>query len=650
MPAFKKFGDGDQIDNVLILQPRYELSSGSSGWHGSPDANELIDGNSISLYGGLRRGPERPVTSIEYQSNYPNAFQTGNPRRGNPLTASVRMVWMTDEELNLSERTDTRWGREHWGTVQRLYQDYYAIDPDYVTGTYDHYCVFFQRDSRNIVGLIGPAAEQGLVQFDQISFPSGSWTVESWIKPLTTSSLSNDFTIASMNRSLWFGITGSTGRLMFSSSVGNFTSSFGPPKDRWSHVVLKYDSTSQTGSFRIDLLDAGTFVRTPMAAPSNYTASFTVGGMWSGTVAINSEFIYQNGPYWGTEWNGLPARSFHGMMGETRFWKTHRTDVQLSSSWNRPLIATEATGAFYSLRFNEGPLFDFGLGDTLSTPSVGSGTFNQGANTSYGVFTTTPAQYAYLASFDDRVGPVWLPNDNTRFITPKRFHDPGIAQYINQYLDENGSLLPDTSLPFRRAGIDRVHRMLVIAVPSAFYGRQIVPDSVKLVCEAYSSGSWGLQRTLIDDGRGGLFVSGSMSAGTDEDYRGVEWNKVGNVFYGEGLIVIKEPSLLDFGRTDGAYSDADLTFQLSFRGDTRIPVKTLMCRIDHGEFNATQNETFYDVDEDGTWDRRFVSGNVRVTTVGVYNSDRELVGVARLADPVRLRPRDRINIKLRMDF
>jgi hypothetical protein len=193
--------------------------------------------------------------------------------------------------------------------------------------------------------------------------------------------------------------------------------------------------------------------------------------------------------------------------------------------------------------------------------------------------------------------------------------------------------------------------MLVVDVPSAFYGRQIVPGSVRMTCRAFED--FGLVRTLVDDGRGGLYVSGSACSSSLEDreeYAGVGWNKVGNVFYGEGLVVVRDPSLLDFGRTDGAFVDPTSTFSLSFRGDSRIPVKTLMCRIDHGEFNCTSNPTFFVTGSAGERLRRHVSGSIHATTVGIYNSDRELVAVARLVDPVRIRARDRLNIKLRLDF
>jgi hypothetical protein len=370
------------------------------------------------------------------------------------------------------------------------------------------------------------------------------------------------------------------------------------------------------------------------------------------------------------------------------------------------------------------------------------------------------SDFGVMYSFDDRPGPGWHPNDNTLFYVPKQLAP---------------TVMSGTGWGPQRS--DDVSRMLVLTVPAGMYGRRITPNSVKITDNAFSDGPYGLIRTLIDDGRGGLFLSGSAvsssldigdpgvvasgsytsstssivfeAQGTgpswdgigvtstvfgvfgDPDfhinetdpfniiltvpcefdgvtpsstfwdlytfiasssdymqsrsiegnygdltglatwtlaggqfgtstvppvrrptpYRGVEWNKVGNVFYDEGIVVIKDPSLLDFGASWPSYSNDDHNIlEFSFRGDSRIPVKTMMCRIDRGDLNASLNKTFWTEEEDGDRVRRHPSGSMYVTTVGIYNSDHELVGVARLAEPLRVRPRDRMNVKLRLDF
>lgn len=588
MPAFKKFGPGDQIDNVLVLEPKYDLVSGSNGWRGSPEGSA-----SLHLYGGARRQAGTGIfQSIEYQSHNPIARQIGNPVRSFPLTSSVNLVWVTDETLNLSERTPTRWGEEHWDTVMRLYQDYVWRDPDYVTASYDYYAVYFQGGSTNIIVDRTINGSNGVPA-------TASFTLESWAKPFTTASAGRDFTLQSMNRSFWFGLTGSTGRLTLSSSFGAVTSSFGPDIRRWNHMAVRFDAATLTGTFYINLEHAGDFALA--AVLPDVTSSAT---MW--TVGNRANAFPET-----TLTSGTSIDSFHGMVGESRYWGYARTWAEISSSHSSRLTGTLATAPIAYLKLNEGPQRLLG--------TLGSGALD--------VARLAQGQTHHSATLNgfNRAGPVWLPNDNVGF-------------------------RPDKT--FARAD-EAIRRFLVLDVPTAFSGRQISPNSLRMECRAHSAATHGLVRVIVDDGRGGLYISGSVcssSLSDREDYSGVGWNKIGNIFYAEGLAVIKDPSLLDFGRDDGSTAHASDSFQLSFRGTTMVPVKTLMCRVDRGELNASANPTFATIEEDGIRTRSQPSGSLRVTTVGVYNKDRELVAVARLADPVRVRPRDRLNIKLRFDF
>jgi hypothetical protein len=608
MPAFKRFGPGDQIDNVLILHPEYTLVSGSQGWRGSPEGSA-----SLSLYGGARRRQSGVFSQIEYQSFAPNVNQTGNPKRGLPMTASVSLAYVTDEPLNFSQVTPQRWGEEHWDVLQRLYQDYYALDPDYVTSSYDYYCVYFRGSSKNRVSTVTNAVF------------SGSFTMEAWVKPFATSS-QDFYAVISMAdggfaAGLALGITGSNGTLRLRGNNGSVTSSVGVPIRRWNHVACVFQDTTGlsagTASLYLNQVLVG-------SAPLSYVAStlYSIGSVDDGGLTI--------GP-------GVAGQSFDGLIGDARIWSTARSSAEIEDTLDRQLTSAEEAQSFSYFSPREGPLltslFEHGgsapnplLPQTQGSASADLGARAQGFDSIY-----------EFVGFDDRVGPVWHPNDNVLFSPRKRLNGASFAY------DLGGSPFTGAFAPLRRA--------LVVDVPSAFYGRQIAPGSVRMVDRAFEQ--FGLVRTIVDDGRGGLYISGSVCSSSleaREDYAGVVWNKVGNVFYGEGLIVIRDPSLLDFGRTDGAFIDATSTFSLTFRGDSRIPVKTLMCRVDHGEFNCSTNPTFFTTGSAGERLRRHPSGTIRVSTVGLYNSDRELVGVARLADPVRIRSRDRINIRIRMDF
>lgn len=625
MTAFKRFEPEDQLDNVIILEPRYDLASGSNGWRGSPEG-----GSSLNLYGGV--GRSGIVNSWRYDPVAPVDALFGQHVR-TKLTASVKSIWMTDEQLPAGQVTDTRWGEEHWDVVQGLYSYYSDLDPDFVTSSYDYYSVYFNKDSRNIVAFArGDVGISGA--------PSGSWTIESWIKPFQTASLTNDFTIVSMNGWVWFGITGSSGLLVVSSSHATATSSFGPPVNRWSHVAATFDSVTASGTFAIDGVAAGSYSLASALVPGNsLTASITFGNVYGGAIVIHQERPFDDGG------SGSLRRSFHGLMGETRFWNYQRSAAQLSASMRSQISESDYSGTLAAAKFTEGPLALFSYGNELfNAPRNGSGTADLtmlDRLSAYQAVVGSP--YGWLGSFEDRPGPMWHPNDNVSFYPAKSLAGPPFSGNLEQLFIDDGSGFQ------HYFGIERVRRLSVIDIPSAFYGRRIVPGSVSMTCRAFSSSSHGLVRTLVDDSRGNLFISSSVSSGTDESYRGVEWNKVGNVFYSEGIIVIKDPALLDFGRTDGASAHLNDTLQLSFSGDSRVPVKTLMCRMDRGEFNCTSNSTFYTLDDEARV-KRHPSGSTWVSSVGVYDADRRLVGVAKLAQPIRKRPQDRITVKIRCDF
>lgn len=500
---------------------------------------------------------------------------------------------MTNEDIPISQRNSERWGYEHWKTVEGLYRYYKRRDPDYVTGSYDFYTLYFHPSSRNVV--LAPLHPDAV---------TSSFTIESWVKPFSAASALN--TVQSVNRKYWFGITGSNGTLTLSGAFGAVTSSVPVPIGRWSHVAYAYDSSSGQGTLYIDTVPVGGGSHGALLSPS-YTASLAIGAV-TGSSSGNSE-DYQSNAHGGTA-----GTAFHGLIGETRVWGVCLTQQQLSGTHNVRLTGSIVGSPISCLQLNDGPLTQ-----AASYVAHGSGVLDCALYEREGV-AGFPA--GRLNAFDDRIGPVWMPNDNVRFYPTK--------QLVQQ--------------PISRA--------LVLSVPSGMFGRQIKRGSVRVTDNAFSS--QGIRRVLVDDGRGGLYVSGSVfhtASMADEEYVGVAWNKVGNVFYNEGLVVIKDPALLDVGASWTTDSNSpDALIQFSFRGDSRIPVKTLTARIDRGDLNASLNQTFWREEEDGSRIPRHQNGTLYVTTVGIYNSSRELVGVARLAEPLRIRPRDRLSIKLRMDF
>lgn len=572
MSVYRRFERQDILYSVLNTSQRIELTSGSTGWQGA-----IGTSGSTSLYGGFR-GRVLP-TGITVRPTYRlNSYTidgfvdiTGSY----PVTASVAF----SKVRNSAQTTDRyNWGEEHFAPILRLYDYYSAQNPDYMTGSYDYYCLYFQSGSANRVRFSSNSAYLRM---------TSSFTIETTIKPFTLSG-SGDMVLAE------HGLSGSytwrlyvrslDGRVVFADDVAAFSSSIPLTLNRWSHVCVSV--SNNTGSFTFNLQDAGTFTRTGSMA-AGLTESIVLGNEFNGT---------------------LP---FRGFMFETRLWSAARSASQVSSSYNRTLSATSSLGTLVLYnRANDGPL------NSSHAFSIGSGSRDH----------SNVANNGQLLSFTDRSGPTWHPNDNVNFYTPKALAN-----------------ISGSSVSFFK----------VVSIPSAYYGRGIMTGSVRMTCQSFTAGK--LRRTIVDDGRGGLYISGSASSSSlddREDYAGVKWNKVGNVFYSEGLIVIRDPALLDFaeGQPNNSLNPSQL-FQLNFRSFYKIPTKIFMCRLPAAEYNASNNPSFSRYD-DTTGKNVLVrdESTTYVTAVGLYNKDRKLVAIAKLAQPIRKREKDSTTIRLKIDF
>lgn len=185
-------------------------------------------------------------------------------------------------------------------------------------------------------------------------------------------------------------------------------------------------------------------------------------------------------------------------------------------------------------------------------------------------------------------------------------------------------------------------RFRVITVPEIYFDRGILTGSIT----ASDFDSAGDARTLYDNGRGGIY-SGSATG-----------TLVGNVFYSEGLIVLKGGGLNDeaSGNDFGESSPSNFKWNVRFKGVNKIPVKIFRCRAPAGQLNASTNSTFFTIPTLSS--SQFKGEKVKilsesvtyVSQIGLYNDRYELVAVAKLAQPIRKEEQQDILFKVRMDF
>ena len=234
----------------------------------------------------------------------------------------------------------------------------------------------------------------------------------------------------------------------------------------------------------------------------------------------------------------------------------------------------------------------------------------------------------------------------------------------------------------------------MISVPSIFYGSSIKKGSVNL--KYYISGSLAAQAS--DYRYNGELVQVSGSPHLQDQI-------VGTILYNEGIILLTSSAPIDettisyetsttsswirfgFGSNDGNYPNAALThaqqmtklsasFAIEFQGTNHVQTMTLLAKAPYAEINNSNNPTFlsnsagslgsvnsgsYIFEESKRILKNVVSSSYTdvdppmaketyISTIGLYDKDRNLIGFAKLATPVRKTEDREFIFKLKLDL
>ena len=224
----------------------------------------------------------------------------------------------------------------------------------------------------------------------------------------------------------------------------------------------------------------------------------------------------------------------------------------------------------------------------------------------------------------------------------------------------------------------------LITIPAIISGGGLKKGSVSL--KFYVSGA--LQAQLEDNRQNGelIQVSGAI-AGNDDKI-------AGTVLYNEGLILITgswslnaahtedygqgsdQPKWIYFGSSiSGSVSTPSSSYDLSFKAVEKIPNISLMARANRGELNYSNNPSFIassSANTPSTGSKGYFENKSReiknivsasytgtsgsfekityITKIGIYDKYKNLIGVAKLANPVRKREKDYYTFKVKTDL
>ena len=155
-----------------------------------------------------------------------------------------------------------------------------------------------------------------------------------------------------------------------------------------------------------------------------------------------------------------------------------------------------------------------------------------------------------------------------------------------------------------------------------------------MITDDHLSGSGdAVKITLKDDGYGNIYRADCLTSAST-------WNSCGNIYYNEGIVVIKNPHLYFYGKEG---------YEVSFRGEQNIHALKLEVIAPQNMLNSSSNPGFkalpasgYKTDTDPNY--------VYITGINFHDENLNVVAKTQLAQPILKRHGDRILFKATIDM
>ncbi len=177
------------------------------------------------------------------------------------------------------------------------------------------------------------------------------------------------------------------------------------------------------------------------------------------------------------------------------------------------------------------------------------------------------------------------------------------------------------------------NQVVFFDISNMFYGMRIKPGSLFLQDTDMSGSAGAMRITLKDDGRGNVYRADCLTSAST-------WNSVGNIYYDEGIVVLKNPHVFLFG---------DRQYYLSIRGVQNIHVMKIDALALANHLNSSSNPTYQKLSPNG-FPNDPEGEFVYITGVNFHDSDMNVVMKTTLAQPVVKRPGDQVLIRTKYDF
>jgi hypothetical protein len=177
------------------------------------------------------------------------------------------------------------------------------------------------------------------------------------------------------------------------------------------------------------------------------------------------------------------------------------------------------------------------------------------------------------------------------------------------------------------------NEIVIFDISNLYYGNKIHPGSLELFDENLSGSGGDISIRLKDNEHGGIYRADALT-------KHAKWNNVGNVFYDEGIVVIKSPHLPNFCKEKT---------NIKFKGEHRLHTMTVNIPCAEWNFVSSSNETYEAISPTtGANDQDLKS--IYITGVNIHDDNFNIIMKANFSQPIVKTEEDEFVIRLKQDF
>jgi hypothetical protein len=247
-----------------------------------------------------------------------------------------------------------------------------------------------------------------------------------------------------------------------------------------------------------------------------------------------------------------------------------------------------------------------------------------------------------MEKFKNSLGNYDISKVSLENLVPKSTLFPGLIQSDNSEIleaimgasPENPGVSPGAVLTiFQRTRDGSSNEITIFDISNLTFGNRIEPDTFKLYDSALTGSGGKVEMTIKDNGLGSLYRA-------DCETKQAEWNNVGNIFYSEGIAIIKAPTIPFFGIDQ---------HEVSFKGEQNLHILTVDAKASKRQINNSTNPSFLPLSasfDNNNEDNSFVY----ISGINFHDENFNIIMRTNLTQPIKKKETDEFVFRVKMDF